>query len=194
MAIVTRKDISVAYNKVIADFISKGYILSPFTYNGYGASYSYCTDLVSDDNKEIIRVWLALEKAVFTDDNYNDVEVPIVNIKPITYPFDGKFYGKDLSLNSSDSSKVRIISEKKFYLIQDFDYRYVDSKNEMRSVLTKRNSRKLLKNFTVTIDNIENDKISLPIDVKKVPLNVIITALAVSVLLLLVLKMLASID
>lgn len=60
MTVLTSDDIIKQYNSIIADYISKGYVISPFTNYGSCAIARSYTDLVklNDNNKRIIRVWL----------------------------------------------------------------------------------------------------------------------------------------
>lgn len=163
MALVTRKHISEAYNKVIANFIRDGYTISPFTHNSSGSSYRaiYHTDLVSKDNKSIVRVWIVLDYEEFANRHSGYV----LSVKAMEYKFNGKFNDKYLSLNDDDSDVLKVISEQKFYRIRsaDDDY-YVDSYDEMMTIFAKRDSRREARYATheYGIDN-------RSIDLKKVP-------------------------
>lgn len=169
MALVTKKEISIAYNEAILDLILDGYILSPFTNVGsVHHSYHY-TDLVSKDNKSIIRVWLTKGYESFNSD-HSDSCVKTISIKTMVYRFRGRLSEKYLSIDSSDFDVLNVISEQKFYVVNSrgSDIYCVDSYDEMASILMKRYIRGNIKR---SIPDYGIDR--REIDLKKVPGEVI---------------------
>ena len=67
MSVVTEKYVAKAFSSAVTDFISKGYVISPFTTDGsYNNTETYVDLFKPNDNSHIIRVWMI--------DEYNSVE------------------------------------------------------------------------------------------------------------------------
>ena len=59
MSVVTEKYVAKAFSSAVTDFISKGYIISPFTTDGSFNNTKTYVDLFNpNDNSHIIRVWM----------------------------------------------------------------------------------------------------------------------------------------
>ena len=62
MAVVTERYVAKAFSSAVTDFISKGYIISPFTTDGsYNNTKAYVDLFKPNDNSHIIRVWMVDE-------------------------------------------------------------------------------------------------------------------------------------
>lgn len=62
MTVVTEKHVAKAFSSTVTDFISKGYIISPFTTDGsYNGTKAYVDLFKPNDNSHIIRVWMVDE-------------------------------------------------------------------------------------------------------------------------------------
>lgn len=66
MAVVTERHVAKAFSSAVTNFISKGYVISPFTTDGsYNNTKTYVDLFKPNDNSHIIRVWMV--------DEYNKV-------------------------------------------------------------------------------------------------------------------------
>ena len=62
MTVVTERHVAKAFSSAVTDFISKGYIISPFTTDGsYNNTKAYIDLFKPNDNSHIIRVWMVDE-------------------------------------------------------------------------------------------------------------------------------------
>lgn len=62
MTVVTEKHVAKAFSSTVTDFISKGYIISPFTPDGsFNNTKTYIDLFNPNDNSHIIRVWMVDE-------------------------------------------------------------------------------------------------------------------------------------
>lgn len=112
MTVMTSDDIIKQYNSIIADYISKGYVISPFTnYGSYTDARSY-TDLVrlNDNNRHIIRVWL-IEDYINTGilgHSFSNIYRIMVSEHDVFYADDKwNYIGKINIYPRSDSSEVK---------------------------------------------------------------------------------------
>ena len=66
MSVVTERHVAKAFSSAVTDFISKGYVISPFTTDGsYNNTKTYVDLFNPNDNSHIIRIWVV--------DEYNSI-------------------------------------------------------------------------------------------------------------------------
>lgn len=120
MTVLTSDDIIKQYNSIIADYISKGYVISPFTnYGSYTNTRSY-TDLVklNDKNKHIIRVWLIEDyiSTGITGHSFNDTYKIVVSKHESFYAVDDwNFIGRINIQPNSYSINQGLVYSKTYY-------------------------------------------------------------------------------
>lgn len=118
MTVVTASEVARQFNTVIMDFMSKGYIISPFTENGsYSKTKTHVDMIKSGDNSHIIRVWMVEESLKVGKDWWQKVDVmgPRAKKYLVGKGYDGKI-SKEQTL-WPDYGEV--IYEKLFYMFKE---------------------------------------------------------------------------
>ena len=117
MAIITVNDLNNLINKIVVDFIGKGYILSNFTHGGsYSNTEGHLDMIKPNDKSHIIRVWI-VNGIEDTDHRvYRHVDTVAIRVSKYTHKngFDGRCRSQTLWPDRGD-----VLSERKFYQICD---------------------------------------------------------------------------
>lgn len=153
------------FNKVIAEYLSKGFELSPFTQGGSFSNSEAHMDIVDPkDKKHVYRVWIVRGSAQL-DDSCRYSYADTMNIKVKRYDYD-KRHPRTLWPDDGET-----ISEKVFYIIKS-GKAYTDSIEEACEINRKRNNRYNAKSVKpdMSYDD-DNYRRSLPIE--KLPENFI---------------------
>lgn len=87
MAIVTMKEINAQFNTIISDYLSKGWVLSPFTSGGSYSNEFGHIDLINPKRKSTVtRIWLmkghySLEDAKDNGRYWNSIPTLVINAR-----------------------------------------------------------------------------------------------------------------
>ena len=118
MTVITASEVARQFNDSIMYFIEKGYVISPFTENGFYSKTKTHVDMIKPgDNSHIIRVWMVDESLKVGKDWWQTVDVMGHRAKKylIGKGYDGKI-SKEQSL-WPDYGEV--VYEKLFYMFKE---------------------------------------------------------------------------
>lgn len=116
MTILNESAINSIYTKIVADYISKGYVISTRTFGGVESREICHVDLVKE-GKQIIRVWMSCNNEHIY--YHRRIEVLYITVK--SYDNDG---------NTIWRNKGELIFEQKFYEVREDSRCYSDSVDE----------------------------------------------------------------
>ena len=128
MTVFTAKDVAIAFNSVISDLMSKGYVISPFTDNGtYSKATSYIDMFNPNDTSHILRVWMVDDYARTGDRPWQRMDVAGPRVKK---------YNKGVAFNGNLSKGHTLwpdygetVYEKLFYMFKETEHSKVYSDN-----------------------------------------------------------------
>ena len=118
MAIITVNDLNNLVNKIVVDFMGKGYILSNFTHGGGYTSTEFHLDMIKpNDKSHIIRIWMINSHADIEHRIYSHINTAAIRINKYTRKdgYDGNHH-KSQTLWAGSGE---IINEHKFYQIYE---------------------------------------------------------------------------
>lgn len=118
MSVFTAKDVAIAFNSVISDLMSKGYVISPFTNNGtYSKATSYIDLFNPNDSSHILRVWMIDDYVQMGDRYWHRMDVTGPRVKKY---IKGTSFNGDLSKGHTlwpDYGET--VCEKLFYMFKE---------------------------------------------------------------------------
>lgn len=118
MSVITANEVARQFNAAIMDLMNKGYVISPFTWNGSYSKTKTHIDLVKpNDSSHILRVWMIEETMSVGKLWWQSIDVVGPRVKKYTSinGYDGKV-SKGLSLWPNDGE---VIYEKLFYKFKE---------------------------------------------------------------------------
>ena len=119
MSIITAKEIAAKYSEVISDLMSKGYIISPFTENGYYSNtVSYIDMIKLNETSHILRVWMIDETVKIGDRVWQRLSVNGIRVKKyvIGKQWNGNISSREQSMWPTGGDTVY---EKFFYMFKE---------------------------------------------------------------------------
>ena len=117
MAIVTINDLSNLINKIVVDFMGKGYAISQLTHDGsYSNTEGHLDMIKPNDKSHIIRIWVVTRVCDIDDKFYRHIDTAAIRISKYTRKdgFDGKCHSQTLWPNRGE-----VLNERTFYKICD---------------------------------------------------------------------------
>ena len=117
MAIITVNDLNNLTNKIVVDFMGKGYVISNFTHDGsYSNTEGHLDMIKPNDKSHIIRIWVVARVCDIDDKFYRHIDATAIRISKYTRKdgFDGKCHSQTLWPNRGE-----VINERTFYKICD---------------------------------------------------------------------------
>ena len=117
MAVVTAKHVANAFSSAIADLMSKGYIISPFTEDGsYNSTKTHVDMIKPNDNSHILRVWMIDEYHKVGDRWWRHIDTVGVRVKK--YDKGKSFDGNVCKEQHMWPDNGELIYEKLFYMFK----------------------------------------------------------------------------
>lgn len=138
MAIVTINGINDVINKIVADLIVKGYVISNFTHGGsYSNTEGHLDMIKPNDKSHIIRIWTVTRVYDIDDKFYRHIDATVIRVRKYTQKngFDGKYHSQTLRPNNG-----KLLSESIFYRVCDrSEFKgckvYTDNLDEAKKIL-----------------------------------------------------------
>ena len=116
MAIITVNDLNNLTNKIVVDFMGKGYVLSNFTHGGGYTSTEFHLDMIKpNDKSHIIRIWMINSHADIEHRIYSHINTAAVRVSKYTRK-DG-YDGNSHKSQTLWADRGEVINEHKFYQI-----------------------------------------------------------------------------
>jgi len=144
MAVFTAKEVVSQFNTAIADLMSKGYIISPFTESGSYSNTKTHIDLIKpNDNSHIIRVWLSDERVKTGERFWQYIDSNGVRVKKYKngVGYDGIFEREQTLWPGKDYGET--LYEKMFYAFAERNGKriYSDDLDEAKKFANMHNDR-----------------------------------------------------
>ena len=138
MSIVTINHLNDVINKIVADLIVKGYVISNFTHGGsYSNTEGHLDMIKPNDKSHIIRIWAVTYVYDIDDKIYRHIDATVIRVSKYTQKdgFDGKHHSQTLWPNNGE-----VLSESIFYKICDRSEIkgckvYTDNLDEAKNIL-----------------------------------------------------------
>ena len=116
MAIITVNDLNNLTNKIVVDFMGKGYVLSNFTHGGGYTSTEFHLDMIKpNDKSHIIRIWMINSHADIEHRIYSHINTAAIRVSKYTRK-DG-YDGNSHKSQTLWADRGEVINEHKFYQI-----------------------------------------------------------------------------
>ena len=168
MTIVTIDGINDVINKIVADLIVKGYVISNFTHGGsYSNTEGHLDMLKPNDRSHIIRIWAVTRVYDIDDKLYRHIDTAAIRVSRYTRKdgFDGKYHSQTLWPNSGE-----VLSEHIFYKICDRSECggckvYTDNLDEAKKILKMQRDR--------SRSHVNKDYYSHSVEISKLPASFI---------------------
>ena len=168
MAIVTIDGINDVINKIVADLIVKGYVISNFTHGGsYSNTEGHLDMIKPNDKSHIIRIWAVTYVYDIDDKFYRHIDATVIRVSKYTQKdgFDGKCHSQTLWPNNGE-----VLSESIFYRVCDrSEIRgckvYTDNLDEAKKILKIQWDR--------SCSHVNKDYYSHSVEISKLPASFI---------------------
>ena len=168
MAIITISGINDVINKIVADLIVKGYVISNFTHGGsYSNTEGHLDMIKPNDKSHIIRIWVVTKVCDIDDKFYRHIDTAAIRISKYTRKdgFDGKCHSQTLWPNNGE-----LLSESIFYRVCDrSEIRgckvYTDNLDEAKKILKMQRDR--------SRSHVNKDYYSHSVEISKLPASFI---------------------
>lgn len=168
MAIVTINHLNDIINRIAADLMVKGYVISHFTHGGsYSNTEGHLDMIKPNDKSHIIRIWAVTYVYDIDDKIYRHIDATVIRVSKYTQKdgFDGKHHSQTLWPNNGE-----VLSESIFYKICDRSEIkgckvYTDNLDEAKNILKMQWDR--------GCNHVNKDYYSHSVEISKLPASFI---------------------